>query len=222
MLFKCWCSIFAFPCTTILLTNSAVSLRVLGTLNGVATSVSAVGRAAGPAIGGGTFSWGVKRGYVILPWWTLAFLSALGAIPVFWLVEMDGFGGAEASDSEDEDGDEENDMGEGRGLPVTHDEVVTSATHVLVRDDLLPDSQVVATAESSDLAVEDGPPLPRARVSKTEREDVGERLTPRVAHSRMSSPLGMRDGVGPGGGRRLSNGLGTTRSGFGAGGTSYH
>lgn len=222
MLFKCWCSIFAFPCTTILLTNSAVSLRVLGTLNGVATSVSALGRAAGPAIGGGTFSWGVKRGYVILPWWTLAFLSALGAIPVFWLVEMDGFGGAEASDSEDEDDDEEDvDAGE-RAVSATHDEAATSATDVLVGDDLIPESQIVATEESGDLAVEDGPPLPRARVSKTEREDVGDRLAPRSAHGRMSSPLGMRDGVGPGGGRRLSNGLGTTRSGFGAGGTSYH
>ncbi|KAI4205900.1 MAG: hypothetical protein LQ350_000085 [Teloschistes chrysophthalmus] len=41
MLIKCFAAIFAFPCITILLTNSAVSLRVLGTLNGVATSVSA-------------------------------------------------------------------------------------------------------------------------------------------------------------------------------------
>lgn len=49
---KCWASIFAFPCSTILLTNSATSLRVLGTLNGFATSTSALGRAAGPFMGG--------------------------------------------------------------------------------------------------------------------------------------------------------------------------
>ncbi|SLM34019.1 mfs general substrate transporter [Lasallia pustulata] len=114
MLCKCWCSIFSFPCTTILLTNSAVSLRVLGTLNGVATSVSAIGRAAGPAIGGATFSWGVKRGYVILPWWTLALLAALGAVPVFWLVEMEGFGEGEAGDEEDGEEEEEEQVDDGR------------------------------------------------------------------------------------------------------------
>lgn len=228
MLFKCWCSIFAFPCTTILLTNSAVSLRVLGTLNGVATSVSAIGRAAGPAIGGGTFSWGVKRGYVILPWWTLAFLSALGAIPVFWLVEMDGFGGADVSDSEDDEEDEEDAHAEDRGLLAPHGNAgeaagATSPTDVLVGDDLIPESHVVATEDSDELALEDESSLPVARTSKTEREEMGARLTPRAAGgARMTSPLGMRDGVGPGGGRRLSNGLGTTRSGFGAGGTSYH
>ena len=93
MLLKCWASIFAFPCSTILLTNSASSLRILGTLNGVSTSVSALGRAAGPAIAGWTFSYGVEKGYVILPWWTLAICAVLGAIPVWWLVELDGFDG---------------------------------------------------------------------------------------------------------------------------------
>lgn len=50
-----------------------------------------------------TFSNGVVKGYVILPWWTLAALAVLGAIPVWWLVEMEGFGGCETSDSEDDD-----------------------------------------------------------------------------------------------------------------------
>src|SRR4051812_4823807 len=56
---------FAFPTSTILLTNSASSIQMLGTLNGLATSISAIGRAAGPAIGGGVFTMGVKHGYVI-------------------------------------------------------------------------------------------------------------------------------------------------------------
>lgn len=103
MLVKCWAVIFAFPCTTILLTNSAVSLRVLGTLNGVATSISAVGRAAGPAIAGWTFTVGVSKGYVILPWWILAGFSLLGAIAPWWLVEMEGFGGNDESDNESEE-----------------------------------------------------------------------------------------------------------------------
>ena len=102
MMFKCLASIFAFPCTTILLTNSAVSLRILGTLNGVAVSISALGRAAGPAIGGYTFSVGVDKGYGILPWWTLGCFAVLGAIAPWWLVEMEGFGG----DNNDDDNDE--------------------------------------------------------------------------------------------------------------------
>jgi len=123
MLLKCFGVIFAFPCSTILLTNSAVSLRVLGTLNGVATSVSALGRAAGPVIGGTTFSLGVEWGYVILPWWTLAVLAAIGAVPVWWLVEMEGFGGD--GDSEDSDTEIENDDDDDDGdnsVPDTDDE----------------------------------------------------------------------------------------------------
>jgi hypothetical protein len=104
MFVKCICVIFAFPCSTILLTNSAASLRILGTLNGFATSISAIGRGVGPAIGGGTFTLGVELGYVILPWWTIAVMSVGGAIPVWWLIEMDGFGGSESeSESESEE-----------------------------------------------------------------------------------------------------------------------
>jgi MFS family permease len=100
MLSKLICSIFSFPCCTILLTNSAASLSVLGTLNGVGTSVSAIGRAAGPALIGAAFSYGVNQGYVILPWWLLAFFAALSAVPVFWVEETDGFQGGQESESD--------------------------------------------------------------------------------------------------------------------------
>lgn len=102
LMLKCWAVIFAFPCCGIMLTNSAVSLRVLGTLNGVATSISAVGRAIGPAIEGWTFSVGLNLGYVILPWWTLAGIAALGAIPVWHLVEMEGSASDENADPEND------------------------------------------------------------------------------------------------------------------------
>ncbi|KAF2186390.1 MFS general substrate transporter [Zopfia rhizophila CBS 207.26] len=92
---------FAFPTSTILLTNSADSLRTLGTLNGLATSVSAIGRAAGPAIGGGVFTLGVKHGYVIAPFWLLAGISALACIPTWWLEEGKGFGDDPDSDVEE-------------------------------------------------------------------------------------------------------------------------
>lgn len=104
MVLKCLAGIFAFPCSTILLTNSASSLRTLGTLNGIATSVAAIGRAAGPAMSGAIMTVGVKRGYIIAPWWFLAGVAVIAAIPVFWLEEGEGFGGDdEVSDTEDED-----------------------------------------------------------------------------------------------------------------------
>lgn len=106
MLIKCFAVIFAFPCTTILMTNSALSLRVLGTLNGFATSTSALGRAAGPAIGGGTFTWGVRHGYMVAPWWMLAAIAIFGAVPVWWLVESEGFG-RQTMGSDDEEDEEE-------------------------------------------------------------------------------------------------------------------
>lgn len=103
LLLKCFAVIFSFPCMGITLTNSAVSLRVLGTLNGVATSFSAIGRAMGPAIGGWMFSVGLNNGYVILSWWTLAAIAALGAIPVWHIVETDGFSADEFSDPGSDD-----------------------------------------------------------------------------------------------------------------------
>lgn len=105
LLLKLAGSIFGFPCLTILLTNSATSLSVLGTLNGVGTSVAAFGRAAGPAVVGAAFSFGVERGYVIIPWWFLAAFSAVSAVPVFWTAETEGFGREEEEDvDEDREG----------------------------------------------------------------------------------------------------------------------
>jgi hypothetical protein len=95
--------IFCFPCCTILLTNSAASLEVLGTLNGVGVSVSAVGRAAGPALVGQAFTVGVKHGYGIVPWWILMVVTVLGAVPVFHIIETDGFAGNQPVDDDDDD-----------------------------------------------------------------------------------------------------------------------
>lgn len=98
--------VYAFPCLIILLTNSAPNLRVLGTLNGIATSVAGVGRAAGPMAIGSVFSFGVKQGYIIIPWFVLAFVCVLSAATPLWLVEPPGF----ATDSEeDQDQDQQRD-----------------------------------------------------------------------------------------------------------------
>ncbi|KAK6829578.1 hypothetical protein PG987_010162 [Apiospora arundinis] len=90
MVLKAGAVIIGFPCTTILLTNSASSLSILGTLNGFATTFSGFGRAAGPAMAGAAFSWGVKRGIISVPYWILAAIAAVGAIPAWWIVEGTG------------------------------------------------------------------------------------------------------------------------------------
>lgn len=117
MLVKGFVVIIGFPCTTILLTNSASSLRVLGTLNGFATSFSGLGRALGPAMTGAVFSLGVKKGYMIFPWWLLAAVAFLGAIPAWFIVEGDGPSGKPVEEVED-DIDEEGGalLGEGGAI----------------------------------------------------------------------------------------------------------
>ncbi|OJZ83900.1 hypothetical protein ASPFODRAFT_140080 [Aspergillus luchuensis CBS 106.47] len=105
-------SIFGFPCTTILLTNSASSMSVLGTLNGVGTSVSAVGRAVGPAVIGGAYSWGVKRGWGILPWWVCGVFGMLSAVPVGWIGEENALQGDDAEGVNGDEGEEEGEEGE--------------------------------------------------------------------------------------------------------------
>ena len=200
MLVKCWASIFAFPCTTILLTNSAVSLRVLGTLNGVATSLSAIGRATGPAVGGWTFSVGLDKGYGIIPWCTLAAFAVLGAVPVWWLVEMDGFGGVGDSESEDEEGE----------IPVSGATKPTGTE----RSEAIAIGEATSPEEELDdgFAVEEEATLSSHRLSKTVSHSSGARIG--HIQKRMSSPVGLREAVGPAGGAKPSNRLGQSRSGF--------
>lgn len=108
MILKAFGIIVAFPSTTILLTNSCSSLRVLGTLNGYATTFSALGRAMGPASTGLAFTWGAERGYIITAYFFLAFAALLGAIPAFMIV--DGPGPTASPDQTDSEGEEGEDM----------------------------------------------------------------------------------------------------------------
>ncbi|KAK1636168.1 major facilitator superfamily transporter [Colletotrichum phormii] len=103
MFVKACAVIIGFPCMTILLTNSASSLRILGTLNGFATMFSGFGRAFGPAVAGAAFSWGVARGYMITAYWFLALTAIIGAIPIYMLVDYDALTQTpDTSDDEDE------------------------------------------------------------------------------------------------------------------------
>jgi hypothetical protein len=94
---------FAFPGCTILLTNTASSIRVLGTVNGITTSVGAIGRAIGPSLVGAAFTWGVHHGMLIVPFGVLTFLGMLALPPLIWAVEGDGFGNDDDEDDFDDD-----------------------------------------------------------------------------------------------------------------------
>jgi hypothetical protein len=202
MLLKCVAVIFAFPSSTILLTNSARSLRILGTLNGFAVSISAVGRAIGPAMTGATFTWGIEKGYVITGWWLLSIIAILGAIPLWSVDEPEGFSSTDPnSDAEDEEDDpfeSENDA------------------EILNGDE-------TAAGDSDE---EIFPPLNRVS-SRASRKASGEEGRGRknslsTGHN-ISRPIGViGEIVGPGGGRRLSNGLAASNFGHGTGGTSFN
>jgi MFS family permease len=89
--------VFAFPGLTILLTNSATSLQVLGTLNGIATSIAAIGRACGPFIAGQTFTWSIGAGYIISAFWLLAIFSIFGHVLMWFIENGDGFSNSEST-----------------------------------------------------------------------------------------------------------------------------
>lgn len=110
MLIKGFAGIVGFPCITILLTNSAPSLRILGTLNGFATLFSGVGRAIGPLSSGHIFTWGVTRGYVAPAFWFLGFIALAQAVPTWMIVESEGPRREEDSSDEDDDDNDEDAM----------------------------------------------------------------------------------------------------------------
>lgn len=220
MLVKCLCGIFAFPSSTILLTNSASSLRVLGTLNGFATSFSACGRALGPLLAGSMFTVGVERGYVIAPWWLLAGIGFLAAVPVFYLVEGEGFGGDEDENgqiSDDEDEEEAEDLlraealeGEaeaagGKPGPVfvgspTEDDDAAEEGYGAVGPLLSRTTTLSSTGAGPSNNLDDAVYQSPVRSRRNSRDQGGRRLS-----RRMSIPLGMgNQGIS----RRYSSNLG--------------
>lgn len=216
---------FAFPTSTIMLTNSAPSLRVLGTINGLATSFSAVGRAAGPTLAGGLFTWGVKRGYVIVPFWVLSVVAFVACIPTMLLVEGDGFG----DDSDIDDAE--------NTVEVTEDEEERTVDDI--RAELLQEGEDGLQSESEFGDLGQPPNLLSLTTTRSSfamasddedeagedggRGQIGHGLEASRSHSqsrrravrrRSSVPIGMGIGF-----RRYSSNLGST--GIGSGGASW-
>jgi hypothetical protein len=80
VIWKCTFATMAYPANAILLTNSAPSLLMLGTINGVAASTASLSRAFGPTVSGLLFSAGLKIGYSGLAWWCSAVIALTGAV----------------------------------------------------------------------------------------------------------------------------------------------
>ena len=102
VIWKCTCATMAYPSNAILLTNSAPSLLMLGTINGVAASTASLSRAFGPTISGILFSAGIKLGYSGLAWWCSALIAVVGAVISLKMTDEGGRMDNQACDEEEE------------------------------------------------------------------------------------------------------------------------
>lgn len=76
---------FALPASIILVNNASPHPSVLGTIHGVGQSVSSAFRTVGPIASGYWYGLGLEDGMVMLSWWIVAAISALGCVASFWV-----------------------------------------------------------------------------------------------------------------------------------------
>lgn len=81
---------FALPSTAILVNNASPHPSVLGTIHGIAQSVSSATRTVGPVVAGWIYGVGLNRGVVGMAWWGMAGVAVLGAFAGRWVKEGDG------------------------------------------------------------------------------------------------------------------------------------
>jgi hypothetical protein len=103
VIWKCTFATMAYPSNAILLTNSAPSLLMLGTINGVAASTASLSRAFGPTVSGFLFSAGLQLGYSGLAWWCSAVIALVGALISLRMTEKGGRMDADEKIDEDQE-----------------------------------------------------------------------------------------------------------------------
>lgn len=81
---------FALPANTILVNNCSPHPSVLGTVHGIASSVSSASRTVGPIAGGWLYGLGLRKGVVGGVWWGLAGVAILGQVASGWVYEGNG------------------------------------------------------------------------------------------------------------------------------------
>jgi hypothetical protein len=169
-------------------------------------------------VSGALFSWGVKRGYVIVPFWFLSAVSFVAWIPSLWLVEGKGFGDDAESDVEDDvviAQDEE----QGNAVDPCEDEALLSESEFGEPANLLSHTSTRSSlAVLSDDEAENDEAHHRRRSSNAlnavRSHSQGRRRHGHVVKRQSSVPIGM--GVGF---RRYSSNLGI--NGISASGTSW-
>jgi hypothetical protein len=223
-------AIFAFPCNTILITNSAKSLRHLGTVNGITTSLGAIGRAAGPTLVGAAFTYGVHHALLIVPFWIMTGIAMLSWIPLFMAKEGPGFGDDPPEEKAEDEHDLEDllsdadvladDESESRKNGLKHRKRRSVSIRVSTDKDkkakMLEDVVVMSDSEGEGegddgsqwlLKPEDKGRFPTTRLGRPGHTGKGS-----VARHRSATPIGAGEGF-----RRLSSNLGVSNSGFGSG-----
>ncbi|KAL2852069.1 major facilitator superfamily domain-containing protein [Aspergillus pseudoustus] len=68
---------FVNPATVLLVNDCAPSPKLLGTIHGLASSISSAARILGPTVGGTTLGWGLSHNFVGLPLWLLGILAVI-------------------------------------------------------------------------------------------------------------------------------------------------
>jgi MFS family permease len=81
---------FALPATTILVNNASPHPSVLGTMHGIAQSLSSAGRTVGPTVGGALYGLGLRRGVVGAVFWGLSGIAVATCVASNWVKEGDG------------------------------------------------------------------------------------------------------------------------------------
>ncbi|KAM0723765.1 hypothetical protein Q7P37_000755 [Cladosporium fusiforme] len=71
---------FALPSTAILVNNCCPHPSVLGSVHGIAQSVSSLTRTVGPVLAGWLYGIGLNKGMVGLAWWSMSCVALVGAV----------------------------------------------------------------------------------------------------------------------------------------------
>lgn len=94
---------FASPGNVILLINSVNNRRALGTVNGLAASLSSLARAIGPLTAGWAYGISLTKGVVGAVWWGMALVAMFLIFASSYIVEGKGFVAMEGEEEEEED-----------------------------------------------------------------------------------------------------------------------
>jgi hypothetical protein len=81
---------FALPATTILVNNASPHPSVLGTMHGIAQSMSSAARTMGPALGAKFYGMGLKGGVVGAVFWGLSGIAVVNCVASQFVREGDG------------------------------------------------------------------------------------------------------------------------------------